>query len=257
MYKIIEELKKHKIYVEDLFILRKGETSNTYLANQKNKKIIIKIFRNNNLKIKINSSLETKILEQLIQRKIFPKVILHKQALGILIYEYVEAFAYEKNNRFISKLGKQIKKIHGIKVEADFHCFDEQIEKYKSILGKKLSKDFQRIDKLIMEARQYKSKICFSHNDLNRDNIIHNKEIYFIDYEYASLNSIFCDIARVIKEFTLNSSEKDILINSYGIENSKDVSDQIEIWIIINMLVDKIWREMLTKSMQIGSKTNI
>ena len=248
MDKIINELKKHKVYVEDLFIIRNGETSNTYLANQKDKKIILKIFKNHNSKININSYLEINVLEQLIQNKIFPKVIMHKQELGILIYEYVEPLTYKINKKFISTLGNQIKKIHNIKVEEDFYCFDEQIEKYKSILGKKLDKDFQRLDKLITKAKQYKSKICFSHNDLNRNNIIHNKEIYFIDYEYASLNNMFCDLARVIREYSLNNAEINILINSYGIKNSKDVMDQIEIWKTINILVDKIWNEIMLKS---------
>ena len=248
MDKIINELKQHKIYVEDLFILRNGETSNTYLANQNNKKIILKIFKNNNLKININSYLEINVLEQLIHNKIFPEVITHKQELGILIYEYVEPLSYKKNKKFISTLGNQIKKIHDIKVEEDFYCFDEQIEKYKSILGKKLDKDFQRLNKLITKAKQYKTKICFSHNDLNRNNIIYNKEIYFIDYEYASLNNIFCDLTRVIQEYSLNNSEIKILTNSYGIQNSKDVKDQIEIWTNINFLVDKIWSEIILKS---------
>ena len=248
MDKIINELKQHKIYVEDLFILRNGETSNTYLANQNNKKIILKIFKNNNLKININSYLEINVLEQLIHNKIFPEVITHKQELGILIYEYVEPLSYKKNKKFISTLGNQIKKIHDIKVEEDFYCFDEQIEKYKSILGKKLDKDFQRLNKLITKAKQYKTKICFSHNDLNRNNIIYNKEIYFIDYEYASLNNIFCDLTRVIQEYSLNNSEIKILTNSYGIQNSKDVKDQIEIWTNINFLVDKIWSEIIVKS---------
>jgi len=248
MDKIINELKKHKVYVEDLFIIRNGETSNTYLANQKDKKIILKIFKNHNSKININSYLEINVLEQLIQNKIFPKVIMHKQELGILIYEYVEPLTYKINKKFISTLGNQIKKIHNIKVEEDFYCFDEQIEKYKSILGKKLDKDFQRLDKLITKAKQYKSKICFSHNDLNRNNIIHNKEIYFIDYEYASLNNMFCDLTRVIREYSLNNAEINILINSYGIKNSKDVMDQIEIWKTINILVDKIWNEIMLKS---------
>ena len=248
MDKIINELKQHKIYVEDLFILRNGETSNTYLANQNNKKIILKIFKNNNLKININSYLEINVLEQLIHNKIFPEVITHKQELGILIYEYVEPLSYKKNKKFISTLGNQIKKIHDIKVEEDFYCFDEQIEKYKSILGKKLDKDFQRLNKLITKAKQYKTKICFSHNDLNRNNIIYNKEIYFIDYEYASLNNIFCDWTRVIHEYSLNNSEIKILTNSYGIQNSKDVKDQIEIWTNINFLVDKIWSEIIVKS---------
>lgn len=247
MDKIINELKQHKIYVEDLFILRNGETSNTYLANQHNKKIILKIFKNNNLKINNNSYLEINVLEQLIQNKIFPKVITHKQDLGILIYEYVETLSYKKNKKFISTLGNQIKKIHDIKVEEDFYCFDEQIEKYKSILGKKLDQDFQRLNKLITKAKQYKTKICFSHNDLNRNNIIYNKEIYFIDYEYASLNNIFCDLTRVIQEYSLNNTEINYLINSYGIQNSKDVKDQIEIWTTINILVDKIWSEIILK----------
>ena len=248
MDKIIKDLKKHKVYVEDLFILREGETSNTYLANQKDKKVIVKIFKNNNLGININSYLEINILDQLTQRKIFPKVITHKQDYGILIYEYVESLSYKKNQKFISRLGNQIKKIHDIKVKNDFYHFDEQIEKYKTILGKKLGKDFQRLDKLITKAKQYKSKICFSHNDLNRDNIIHSKEIYFIDYEYASLNNIFCDITRVIQEYSLNEPEINILFNSYGIQNSDDVTDQIEIWKNINMLIDKIWTEMMIKT---------
>ena len=84
MDKIINELKQHKIYVKDLFILRNGETSNTYLAKLHDKKIILKIFKNNNLKININSYLEINVLEQLIQNKILLWDINLKHTQGLL-----------------------------------------------------------------------------------------------------------------------------------------------------------------------------
>ena len=244
--KVLENLNTYKIYIKDLSVIRKGETSDTYVGTYLNKKIILKDYSDKNFKIHINSYLDKKILTQLAKKKIFPKIIFHKPKINILIYEYVEEVPYKKNNKLIARLGNQIRTIHKIKIEDDIHKFEDQIEKYKSILGNRLKTDFQKLKKLIKKSREYNSKIRFSHNDLNINNIINSHEIYFIDFEYASLNNIFCDISKVIEEYSFNELEIDILLSGYGIKYSQSTKDQIAIWKDINILLSNIWAEMMS-----------
>jgi len=246
MKKITEHLNKYKIYLSDISMLRKGETSNTYVGMYKDKKVIIKNYKDINPKIKINSYLDYKIISQLVEKEIFPKVIFNEKETKILVYEFVEEILNKKNNKIISNLGSQIKKIHDILIEGRTYTFEDQIEKYKFIIGDKLKIDFRNLEALIFKSKQYSQEIKFSHNDLNKNNIIYNKKAYFIDYEYASLNNIFCDISKVIREYSFNDFEVDILLGGYGIKNSQTVKDQIKIWTDINTLLDRIWTELMS-----------
>ncbi len=242
MDNILTNLKKINIFIEDLILLREGETSKTFTGRLKRKKIIIKVFKKFNINFKINSYLTKETLTELSNKELHPKVLYKNKTKGILIYEYHETSLCKKDNMFFKKLGNRLKEIHELKNKKNIHTFNEQIEAYKKILNiNKLPKVFEKLNALIKMSKTNHQENVFSHNDLNPTNILFNKNICFIDYEYASLNNKFFDISKIMLSFDMNPNEQNVFLESYGIKNHIDIREKILLWKQINLYIDYIW----------------
>ena len=242
MDNILTNLKKINIIIEDLILLREGETSKTFTGRLKRKKIIIKVFKKFNINFKINSYLTKETLTELSNKELHPKVLYKNKTKGILIYEYHETSLCKKDNMFFKKLGNRLKEIHELKNKKNIHTFNEQIEAYKKILHiNKLPNVFVKLNALIKMSKTNHHENVFSHNDLNPTNILFNKNICFIDYEYASLNNKFFDISKIMLSFDMNPNEQNVFLESYGIKNHIDIREKILLWKQINLYIDYIW----------------
>ena len=242
MDNILKNLKEINIFIEDLILLREGETSNTFTGLLSRKKIILKIFKKFNTNFKTNSYLNRYTLTELSNKKLHPKVIYKNKTKGILIYEYYETSLCKKDNMFFKKLGNRLKEIHELKNKKNIHTFNEQIDAYKKILNiNKLPKVFEKLNALIKMSKTNHQENVFSHNDLNPENILFNKDICFIDYEYASLNNKFFDISKIMLSFDMNPNEQYVFLESYGIKNHINIREKILLWKQINLYIDYIW----------------
>ena len=242
MDNILKNLKEINIFIEDLILLREGETSNTFTGRLNRKKIILKVFKKFNTNFKTNSYLNKETLTELSNKKLHPKVLYKNKTKGILIYEYHETSSCKKDNMFFKKLGKRLKEIHELKNKKNIHTFNEQINAYKKILNtNKLPKVYTKLNALIKMSKTNNQQNVFSHNDLNPTNILFNKNICFIDYEYASLNNKFFDISKIMLSFDMKPNEQNVFLESYGIKNHIDIKEKILLWKQINLYIDYIW----------------
>lgn len=242
MDNILKNLKEINIFIEDLILLREGETSNTFTGRLNRKKIILKVFKKFNTNFKTNSYLNKETLTELSNKKLHPKVLYKNKTKGILIYEYHETLSCKKDNMFFKKLGKRLKEIHELKNKKNIHTFNEQINTYKKILNtNKLPKVYTKLNALIKISKTNNQQNVFSHNDLNPTNILFNKNICFIDYEYASLNNKFFDISKIMLSFDMKPNEQNVFLESYGIKNHIDIKEKILLWKQINLYIDYIW----------------
>lgn len=242
MDNILKNLKEINIFIEDLILLREGETSNTFTGRLNRKKIILKVFKKFNTNFKTNSYLNKETLTELSNKKLHPKVLYKNKTKGILIYEYHETSSCKKDNMFFKKLGKRLKDIHELKNKKNIHTFNEQINAYKKILNtNKLPKVYTKLNALIKMSKTNNQQNVFSHNDLNPTNILFNKNICFIDYEYASLNNKFFDISKIMLSFDMKPNEQNVFLESYGIKNHIDIREKILLWKQINLYIDYIW----------------
>ena len=242
MDNILKNLKEINIFIEDLILLREGETSNTFTGRLNRKKIILKVFKKFNTNFKTNSYLNKETLTELSNKKLHPKVLYKNKTKGILIYEYHETSSCKKDNMFFKKLGKRLKDIHELKNKKNIHTFNEQINTYKKILNaNKLPKVYTKLNALIKMSKTNNQQNVFSHNDLNPTNILFNKNICFIDYEYASLNNKFFDISKIMLSYDMKPNEQNVFLESYGIKNHIDIREKILLWKQINLYIDYIW----------------
>ena len=240
-----EALIEKKIKIKSLKKIRIGETSKTYIGEYKNQKVIVKYFLQNKLNKVTNHFLKNKIRSQIIVKKLFPKILYANQKDGLLIYKFFKESAYKKNRvNYINNIGIKLKELHSIKLPKNILSIDDQLTFYKKILTKNSNllvlNELQEFFKLIKRSD---SKYVFSHNDLNSANILYSDDddVCFIDYEYASLNSRYCDLSKIIENLSLNKSEINALFNGYGLKISKNTHNSIRNWVIMNNYIELIW----------------
>ena len=260
MNEINKDLKKSKINFEIINKIRSGITANTYLAKYKKDKSIIKVFKKQKYKLITNQFQSNFIKEQLVNKKLFPEVTYLNRKDGILIYKY-----FEENNiklsrsKIIELLGISLTKLHSIKPNKNTKTFKHQISAYNKIL--KSNKNIKLIEKtnyLFKKIESYKNEEnVFSHNDLNATNILFNgKDLRFIDFEYSSMNSRFCDISRIVESFNLKDEEINVLLSSYGIKTNSTVFEIIKDWSLMNLYLDLIWAYVMNKIQKGSIKDN-
>ena len=258
MIDITSDLKELNISYDKINVLRHGENSDTFLITTSKKKLIAKKFKNLNFQIITNTYLNKKILNQLVDKKLFPKVVYQSEENDFLIYEYVESIKSNKDKLFYKNLGMKIREIHEIKPCKNNLTFEQQLNFYKMSLRKvNKEKVYTRIEDLLNDINIKKSKLVFSHNDLNANNILFNKDICIIDYEYSSLNNKFCDLSKVIFEFQMTEEEIESLLKGYRINFDDVIKKKIILWQRLNLYLDYIWSIIISSNENQLTKENI
>jgi len=256
----LKKIKNLGVALESLSKIKQGETSDTYLGIYDNKKIVIKVYKDSKLKNKQNEFLHTNLMMQLSNLELFPKIIHISDQNDIFIYEYFKSISYEVDINFIKRLGNKLKEVHRTKPNAQINTFYDQIKKYEIELEEdKLKSIFGNFYLLINQSENENNQLVFSHNDLIKNNILINKDICFIDYEYASLNNMHCDLARVIDEFDLKKNDIKHLLDSYDYGDRTNFKNNIDLWNKINLYLDYIWVLVMQKRgyLKMGSKEHI
>ena len=248
MNAVLKKIENLGVALESLSKIKQGETSDTYLGIYDNKKIILKVYKDSKLKNEQNDFLHANLMRQLSNLELFPKIIHTSDQNDFFIYEYFKSTSYEIDINFIKKLGYKLKEVHRTKPKVQINTFYDEIKKYEIELGEEnLKSIFGNLDLLINQSKNENNQLVFSHNDLIKNNILFNKDICFIDYEYASLNNMHCDLARVIDEFDLKKNDIKHLLDSYDYGERTNFKNNIDLWNKINLYVDYIWILVMQK----------
>tara|TARA_B100001059_G_scaffold110197_1_gene110321 strand:+ start:3406 stop:4242 length:837 start_codon:yes stop_codon:yes gene_type:complete len=225
-----------------------SETSETFIGKFKNIKSIFKLPKNINYKLIINEYLKNNIIEQIIKKNITSKFLYLEKKTGLVIYEYFEMESSTKELINIPKLGKQLRKLHQIKNNGKTKTFEDQVNLYFSTRNiESDSKFYFESLALLNELKKYEDENVVSHNDLNLLNIMFDRrDIFFIDFEYLSINSRYCDLSKVISSLQMNETEINIFLNSYGIKNlNNSIYTKLKKWTLMNIYTEFLWANFM------------
>jgi thiamine kinase-like enzyme len=254
MFKIEKQIASIDEKIEIISSLKIDLISRTFLCNFNDIKSVMRVdidLPNWLKKRRVSEWQILKFLETEIRNQ---NILYHDFDNGILIREFSEGKFFlnseiKKKESLIS-LGKEIKKVHEINIEnTQVNNFKIAIEDYRAILKNKIKDDwyldhgFKIFDSI---SYSYESLI-FSHNDLNPENILWNKKYFFIDWEYASANSPYFDLASIVSSYNLNDKEIDYLLNGYNKEFQLE-KEKLKIWTKFIYFLDYIWRVCLIET---------
>ena len=233
--------------------IKSGPLSKIFLCNFNNIKSIIRFDLSLVSKLKIDRSNEINILKEISYLNIAPNILYTNLNKGILIWEYIpgaELSINKKNQDIVlNDLGRVLKKIHQIKLPKKIKKeFNQSISFYKNLLSNSLDqKIINKGLRLYDEILDDNLPNVFSHNDLNKSNLLINNKIHFLDWEYASMNHPYFDIASLVVALSLNSEGINNLWQVYSGDSSLVDQNKLNRWINFTYYLDYLWRRSIVE----------
>ena len=247
--------------IEIIVPLKIDLVSQIFLCNFNDIKSVIRVDFDLPNWLKEQRASEFKIFNFLKTKTQNQKILYHDLDRGILIREFHEgkeiAYSEIKRKENLISLGKEIKKVHEIKIDnVAINNFKNLIENYRDILKNKIKNNWYLNQGFkIFDFLSYgKEQIIFSHNDLNPENILFNKKYFFIDWEYASANSPYFDLASIISSYDFNDEEIGYLFDGYN-KNFLLDQEKLKNWVKFTYFLDYIWRQCLIETTKHDEKT--
>jgi len=205
---MIDLLKTHSFFVDKQIdscehLEHQGYCNENYLVVVDGVKYIVRSFTKN----ETNREEEFSIQKQAYLAGIAPQPLVLNLKDGYMIMEYIEGIHHKKLDLFsLYMLVDTVLQLH------DNVFIEKDMVKAKDLVKKR---DKEIIDALeIIENFLEDFVVC--HNDLNPMNILwkENKPI-LLDFEYASVNDCYFDLAALSIEFALEKKEESLMLHRY------------------------------------------
>ena len=247
--------KKIKSIQGDLHIietLKSGPVSTIYLTSFNGIKSVTRIDLPLVEALKLDRKNEAVIIKSISHLELAPKILYQDDEEGILIWKYIEGeevgLSGSISEILLQKLGESINSLHKSDIpKSAVDIFKDSMIFYKESLKDFAEKDFFKkgfdlYDEICRDEMEY----VFSHNDLNRANILWRNKYYFLDWEYSSLNHPYFDIASIVDSLRLSESEINILWAGYCQDNSNIDFKKLNQWIKFLEYLEIFWKKSLS-----------
>jgi len=209
---MIDQLKQYQIFknikIEVFELLEnQGYCNENYLLKAKDKKYLIRKF-----KLENDRKFEFKVQKLAYEQNIAAKPIFLDEGNGLMICEFLEgSHKTVLNKDDLKKIAYVLRELHSIKLNT------------KPLnLESTLTSKSKEIEQAFVTLEKYEAEEVLCHNDLNPKNILFTDEVKFIDWEFASVNDRYFDVASVCIEFDLDNKDE-----RYFLEHYFDISEEI------------------------------
>jgi thiamine kinase-like enzyme len=181
--------------------------------------------------------LEFKIQQKAYKKGIAAKPCVLDEKKGLMICEFVEGVHKQKlNQKELKKIATLLQRLHQISVRT------KPINLKKSFTSKSIAvkKAFKRLTKVKMDH-----VVC--HNDLNPKNILFSHMIKLIDWEYATINDRYFDLASLCVEFEFNKREEKTFLQAYLGKRTKVDREKLDAYKVIYEALCTQWFDKLER----------
>ena len=237
--------------LDSLSLIKSGVYKDTYGCVYKGKNAILGHFRIHENHFSLNPQREANILSKINDLQLAPKTLFLDEKASIIITSKIEGEHLSQSNerkRLISRIAKGLLSLHSNDFIGITHTFRDSLIAYgEHLTGKEEENIFIQTIELFDSLRNLCDGYCLCHNDLHPENILLNDQIQFIDWEYASLNLPYFDLAYAIEHFQMSKSEIVYFISEYS-ESTQDIGlDTINNYRKLSKYVTLIWLLILDK----------
>ena len=252
------DIKNHNL--EIIKTIKSGPVSEISICNFDNIKAILRVDYPCARKINVDRENEIFILSQLKILDFSPEVLFSDLSSGILVWRYIEGIEFsldeDSNKVFLKTLGTELKKIHEIDLpKSKKKYFSNDINFYRNLLNEVpeniiLHRGFDLYDKL-----NNSNNYVFSHNDLNKTNLLWRDGLFFLDWEYSSFNNPFFDIASISNAYNLSKVDRAILWKAYTNNEYSALNDtNLREWMLFCHYLEYMWSLSLIQNGKIDKK---
>ena len=209
--------------LESLSIIKDGVYKDTYFCVYKGKRAILSQYRLDTNPYNLDPKREVNLLDNIKELELGPDAIFYDEKLNIIITSEIQIKDIDQSkgrDYLLSGLAKSLESLHSFKDVSYRHTFRDSLIFYGDHMKDHKEKNiFNKTIELYDYLCDRNERNCLCHNDLHPENVLISDTIQLIDWEYASLNFPYFDLAYAIEYFEM--SEKEILyfMSEYGIVN--------------------------------------
>ncbi len=176
----------------------------------------------------IDREFEWQVQQFAFKKNITAEPLIFDKENGFMVFEFLEGEHKNKLNvDNLKLLAITLEKLHSISIDAKL------IELHIKTKTDEVLKAFETIDK-------YPKDYLLCHNDLNPQNIFFSNDVKFIDWEYASMNDRYFDLASVCVEFGLDDEMREVFLNAYF--RGKNISkEKLEAYMVVYRVLCEKW----------------
>ena len=237
--------------LDSLSLIKNSFYKDTYHCKFKGKDAILGHYRIQENHFNLNPQREFNILININDLKLAPEALFFDEKESIIITSEIKGEHFlESNERkhLISRIAKGLISLHSFDSIGVTYTFRDALIAYREHLkGKGEENIFTQTIELYDSLSNVYDGYCLCHNDLHPENVLFNDQIQFIDWEYASLNLPYFDLAYAIEHFQMNKSEIGYFISEYS-ESIQDIDlDTINKYRKLSKYVTLIWLLILDK----------
>ena len=228
--------------------LASGAISQVFLCTLNNTKAVIRIDCPSASMLSIDRDNEVKILNNVKNLELAPKVLYQDESAGILIWKFIPgikpSFNSDYKDHCLQSLGRELSLIHNTSIPvACSDIFSNSMELYGHLLQDTVYEAlYKKASSLFKELYFDETPKVLSHNDLNQDNLLWKNKFYFLDWEYASLNHPCFDLASLVNTYKLDPSQIHDLSIGYGGDQELFAMERLKDWIEFIHYLDEIWK---------------
>ncbi len=220
--------------IQSLTLLKtQGFCNENYLLQTAHHKYLLRKF-----KLENNRKREFKVQQAAYKKKIAAKPLLLDEENALMICDFVEGDHKEKlNKQDLTQLSNLLQKLHKI-----------QIRQIPIDLKKAFTSQSKEVQKAFQTIQRYKVENVLCHNDLNLKNILFSgNKIKLIDWEFATVNDRYFDLACVCVECDLKKQEEVTFLARYFGRKTKANQNKLKAYKSIYKALCLQWFDALDK----------
>ncbi len=198
---------------------------------------------------------EEKIYKAIAPLNISEKVLYFDTNTGYKISKFVHGsreYITSPNKEQLTYVAKTLKKLHKSEISVDFgYQMFYKLKVYKNELSSEVYIE-EKVENKIIDALKKilsKDKMVLCHNDLVKNNLLFKDNgVVIIDWEYASMNNPYFDLASFISENELDEDRANFFLSKYfGAKLNQSKKRKVQIFIDFIDLLMYYWGLYLYK----------
>ena len=259
MSDLLFKLESIKGLIEIGSLIKDGPVSQIYACSFKSDQGVVRIDKKLVQHLSLNRIKETQLLQSIEAYDYAPEILHSDPENGLLITRLIEGQSLTQTSIrkpiHLEQLAQAMHLIHHIEPKIEPIEFNHFIRNYEAELkDMQSSKLLDQGLSLYRELNQNKEDICLCHNDLNHTNIIISDGIRILDWEYASLNNPYFDLATVIDFHDLSDSEVEMFLSHYDQGLNFIDTQLLDCWQLMSQYINMFWLMILQKYDTISDK---
>ena len=188
-----------------------------------------------------------------------PKILFAAPENGVLVWQYIPGETldetFNKPREITSLMGTLLADLHQLNAPASQPVFSSFINRYRELLSAEMNHSMiQKGFSLFDSIAHNQLPMVLSHNDINPGNLLIGEKLFIMDWEYASLNHPYFDLASSIENLALNKQQIKEFIQSYETNGVAVDYEALALWREFSLYLSFFWLMIIEKYATISEK---